>query len=66
MQRHKEVMADVQAAQEKFVALQDHLFGRDLTAKAQEYARAIGDVGNASRLIPPVGGGSQRRHEERL
>lgn len=54
MQRHKEVMADVQAAQEKFTALQDHLFGRDLTAKAQEYARAIGDVANASRLIPPV------------
>jgi hypothetical protein len=54
MQRHKEVMADVQAAQEKFTALQDHLFGRDLTAKAQEYARAIGDVGNASRLIPPL------------
>jgi hypothetical protein len=54
MQHHKEVMAEVQAAQEKQIALQDHLFGLDLTTKAQEYARAIGDVGNASRLLPPV------------
>jgi antitoxin component HigA of HigAB toxin-antitoxin module len=54
MQRHKEVMAEVKAEQEKFAALQDHLFGHDLTMKAQEYAHAIGDVGNASRLLPPV------------
>lgn len=42
----------VNATSEKFVALQDQLFGRDVIAKAQEYARALGDMGNVSKLMP--------------
>jgi hypothetical protein len=54
MQAHKEVLDRIQASHEKFIALQDHLFARDVTQKAQEYAQALGGVENASRLIRPV------------
>lgn len=48
----KKAIADQEAYQKKLAALQDHLFGRDLIAKAGEYARALGGVDNISKLMP--------------
>ena len=49
---HKERVDRINAANEKQVALQDQIFGRELTAKALEYGRALGDLGNAAKLLP--------------
>jgi hypothetical protein len=48
----KKAEADAAASAKALAALQDHLFGRDLLTKAAEYARALGDVKNASNLVP--------------
>ena len=48
----KKALADQEAYDKKLTALQDHLFGRDLTAKAAEYAKALGSVDNVSKLMP--------------
>lgn len=42
------------AIDEKNAALQDHLFGRDLTARAAEYAKALGGIENIAKLTEPV------------
>jgi hypothetical protein len=49
---HKSRVEEINAANEKAVALQDKLFGRELTAKAQEYAAAIGSVSNVHKMLP--------------
>jgi hypothetical protein len=49
---HKERIDRINSANEKQVALQNQLFGRELTAKAQEYVRAIGGLENVTKMLP--------------
>jgi hypothetical protein len=49
---HKERVDRINEANQKQVDLQNQLFGRELTAKAREYATAIGDISNVSKLLP--------------
>lgn len=49
---HKERVDRINAANEKFIGLQNQIFGGELVAKALEYGRAIGDLGKASQLLP--------------
>lgn len=48
----KKAEADAAASAKALAALQDHLFGRDLITRADQYVKGLGGVNNVSKLVP--------------